>query len=839
MSTSRPHSKTIARAHTAAHLLAWTTLCGAATASIGDEVKPTPIPPHMQDVKTPAPPMPSKNDAREVRSSARPAAPLPDGPKVRPAGRGYLAGLDRRVQYDTAADGTVWAAADAYKASFDRRGATYVPFFGSRAPHNFPVHLSLRSIRAGGATLAFDADAAPQRDGDRIVFHRGPVDEVYDLAIGSIEQSFVLAQRPGAGELVPGDLVIELALDTELARSADEHGLVLTPTEGSLGSVRYSNAVAVDAVGRRDAASTEWSADGIAIRVPAERVADAVFPLVVDPMLSTFPVDDSVEDNTNPDVAYAPFDILFAVYERVFSSTDHDVYCIDFQGGGQGAYIDVSTSYWANPKIASKRLSSQFLCVAEVGDPTGGARTIWGRTRDSQGSYTIGPKFQISAGDIGDEHNPDVGGDPSLAAPTYYCVVWQRDYTSSDHDVLARMVTESSNTFGSVIYLSNSANTLDNLPVISKGDGLPPASTQDWNVVFNRTIDFGDVDVYAAQVHWDGSITTPPFAVATTSALETAASVSTLTTASPRRYMIAYSHGALLGDFDIYGKLMQGSTVIDTVDLSSLSGAPTSEQQVTPAIDCDGSSFVLVNAESYNGTSDYDIYASTFVGIGNQITLSEGHVNLAFSTAVENNPDVACLGSAGDVGQFNPRAAVIWQQTTSSTNHDIEGAYYEAGHFTEFCSPGSNGVIACPCGNAPASSNRGCNNSAGTGGARITATGDVNPDSVVLHASGMLPSALCVFAQGDSLITGGVTFGDGVRCVGGHLLRLATKSASSGSSSYPIGADPHITTRSAALGFPIAIGDRRSYYVYYRDPAAFACPLPATFNSSDAVQVQW
>jgi len=32
-----------------------------------------------------------------------------------------------------------------------------------------------------------------------------------------------------------------------------------------------------------------------------------------------------------------------------------------------------------------------------------------------------------------------------------------------------------------------------------------------------------------------------------------------------------------------------------------------------------------------------------------------------------------------------------------------------------FCLPGRGGVIACPCGNPPLGSNRGCNDSAGTG----------------------------------------------------------------------------------------------------------------------------
>ena len=154
-----------------------------------------------------------------------------------------------------------------------------------------------------------------------------------------------------------------------------------------------------------------------------------------------------------------------------------------------------------------------------------------------------------------------------------------------------------------------------------------------------------------------------------------------------------------------------------------------------------------------------------------------------------------------------------------------------------FCFGDGSTTTACPCGNTGATGH-GCNNSAATGGSVLSTAGETSPDSVVLVTSGELPTALSIFLQGPGVSSGGIIFGDGVRCVSGSLKRLYVKAASSGSVSAPQGADPSITARSAALGDPIAPGSTRYYSVYYRDSNASFCP-PATFNTSNAVSILW
>jgi hypothetical protein len=148
---------------------------------------------------------------------------------------------------------------------------------------------------------------------------------------------------------------------------------------------------------------------------------------------------------------------------------------------------------------------------------------------------------------------------------------------------------------------------------------------------------------------------------------------------------------------------------------------------------------------------------------------------------------------------------------------------------------------ACPCGNDGAGG-RGCDNSIGTGGARLLGEGvaSLANDTARLLASGERASALTVFVQGDATIPA-VNYGDGRRCAGGALKRLFSRNASSGAVSAPGPNDVSISARSAAKGDPLSVGAVRIYQVYYRDPNPSFCPAPtgSTFNVTSSLTITW
>ena len=189
------------------------------------------------------------------------------------------------------------------------------------------------------------------------------------------------------------------------------------------------------------------------------------------------------------------------------------------------------------------------------------------------------------------------------------------------------------------------------------------------------------------------------------------------------------------------------------------------------------------------------------------------------------------------VGTIDPSCITICQQGNGCINPTSIGPC--APPATAFCfGDGTQG--ACPCSNQGAAG-RGCENSAATGGAVLTASGTTSPDTLVLTSSGELPTALSIFLQGDQQLALPVVFGDGLRCVGGNLKRLYVKNAVGGVVSAPTGGDPSITAQSAALGDPFGPGAVRFYQVYYRDPDHAFCPAPPgnSWNVSNGLAVAW
>ena len=164
--------------------------------------------------------------------------------------------------------------------------------------------------------------------------------------------------------------------------------------------------------------------------------------------------------------------------------------------------------------------------------------------------------------------------------------------------------------------------------------------------------------------------------------------------------------------------------------------------------------------------------------------------------------------------------------------------------FTSLCDPGSGGVVGCPCSNPPGGPGRGCENSAATGGAVLSALGGayLSSDSLVFTTSGEKPTALTILLQGTNGLTVGVAYGQGVRCVGGTLKRLFVKNAVAGSITAPVfgAGDPTVSARSAAKGDVIQAGQSRWVLAVYRDPAVLGgCPASSGFNATQTGRIAW
>jgi Tol biopolymer transport system component len=147
-------------------------------------------------------------------------------------------------------------------------------------------------------------------------------------------------------------------------------------------------------------------------------------------------------------------------------------------------------------------------------------------------------------------------------------------------------------------------------------------------------------------------------------------------------------------------------------------------------------------------------------------------------------------------------------------------------------------AAACPCGNA-GPTGHGCANHSGTLGARLRSIGtsSVASDDYLLVGSLLTANSPALIFQGTSRVNGGqgVVFGDGLRCVGGAVLRIGVRVAdSSGSVAFgaPLGDTP-ISVR----GQVPAAGGTFHYQAWYRDAVDWC--TPSTFNLSTGLSVTW
>ena len=136
---------------------------------------------------------------------------------------------------------------------------------------------------------------------------------------------------------------------------------------------------------------------------------------------------------------------------------------------------------------------------------------------------------------------------------------------------------------------------------------------------------------------------------------------------------------------------------------------------------------------------------------------------------------------------------------------------------------------ACPCGNA-GGIGEGCANDTGSG-AVLSGSGSasITADDLVLSTTNLTPGP-GLFFQGNNAVNSGNgnPFGDGLRCVGGQVVRLEVQFSSAGSSA---------TTISIPTKGGVSAGDSKRYQLWYRDSGGSPCN--SGFNLTNGYEITW
>lgn len=565
--------------------------------------------------------------------------------------------------------GAVWVRGRDYKTRIDPRGLAFYPILGTACPQNprFALSYSGTQFDEEGTTVARQEPFSFA--GRRATWDYGTTREHLDLRPEGVEQIFVVDARPGPN---PKRLEVTIDVDSMLrfAHADDAKGLVFEYP--GFGGITYGLATVFDARGRSVSFAPVWRDNTICLSVPADFLAEATFPLTIDPVIRTFALSTTSVDEVDPDVAYdAGSDTWIVVYEERVSAIDSDIAVRRFDR--KGTQMDLTFAEHTNavaslPGVANNGASGHFLIVWKHTTVRDRADIMGLGRSATTGAY--GSPFRIADANLttGLPQELVVGGTAAPGANDY-CVVWRLGIDPAFQRVLGTTVS-SLGGIGRLLdfdFTRCAQNIAINKTCVARATWIVAWETRGALCLKGR-INFAAVDapgtmISTASVLRDASATAERPAVA----------------GDGTNFLVAWEEEQnITGGFDIHGTLVRrlsANSVRAVGSVHKLTSATLS--QTDAALDYDGLRFALTYSETQT-TGRALPFASTILRRGDAIEIQTTHELLASSTTQScSSTRVAAKGGAGGP---RPECMAVWQQISanSSAGRDIFGAFYDA-----------------------------------------------------------------------------------------------------------------------------------------------------------------
>ena len=122
-----------------------------------------------------------------------------------------------------------------------------------------------------------------------------------------------------------------------------------------------------------------------------------------------------------------------------------------------------------------------------------------------------------------------------------------------------------------------------------------------WSRYFTST---SENDTYMAQVHWDGTLTTPSTVLDSSLFNDGNPCVSSPMddpSGAPRPFMVVWERDQGGGTRHLIGDVRINASPVAVADLQTIDTTNAGEDHSAPSIDCDGSMFTVAFAETYQG----------------------------------------------------------------------------------------------------------------------------------------------------------------------------------------------------------------------------------------------
>lgn len=340
------------------------------------------------------------------------------------------------------ADGSTWVRGGRYKLGLTADGARFQPLFGPTAARDYPITFVLAGVACGSEAIVLQPTSTWQRQHEDFVRDHGAVREHWRCAMDSAQQFFVV-DRPRSAI---GELELRLDVRTDMVLHGEGPGVRFV-APGGLGEVRYSDAIVVDASGRRLAVEVDVVGQQLRVVVPPAFVATAAWPLTIDPWLVTVPVDTTTSDVRDARVACDPTSgNWLVVAEEILSATDVDIVCKRFDAGNPPVLLDTvyahnTSALTRNPDVGIVA-PTQLFVVAWHNASLSGSFEFRSRTATS----TVQGNIVATSQGIGSDANnrPVVGS--ALGGDRFLLVMFRVNV--SGWDVFAQWALPNGVTFG-------------------------------------------------------------------------------------------------------------------------------------------------------------------------------------------------------------------------------------------------------------------------------------------------------------------------------------------------------------------------------------------------------
>ncbi|KFE70727.1 hypothetical protein DB31_5769 [Hyalangium minutum] len=506
-----------------------------------------------------------------------------------------------------------------------------------------PLKVKTASISRGPQPLLQAARASVREDG-ALTLARGPVVEVLQNGDEGLEQRWELAAKPaGTGDL---EVRVELAGLDYVSETALGHHYVDRKT--GLG-VRYGKATWVDAAGVKTPVDSVREGRALVIRVPARVLERSAFPAVLDPIISPEISPDTPvpapnnTDESSPAIA-AGGGLYFVAWTVTTSSSNLDVLGTRVRAS-DGAVLDVNgislgvgSAHQLNPAVASN--GSDFLVVwddssdiraARVRGSTGqilGSTFYVSTAASSQGQPAVafdGTNYLVVWDDYRNGSHFDVYGsrvrasdgvvlDPSglpistaagwQTAPsvhfdgTQYLVAWSDTRGSSEADLYGTRVSVAGTPLDPAGILISSAPGYQFSPSIASAGGL-------FFLAWDDRRNEAQSDVYAARLRASDGVVLDPAGIPLATGPASQTGVSAASDGS--RFLVVWHHSTDSNSSDVYGqRIGMDGGLIDPAAVPLF--AATTRQERVPTVVFDGTRFMVVWVNTWNGFSRGDIH---------------------------------------------------------------------------------------------------------------------------------------------------------------------------------------------------------------------------------------